>query len=259
VSLVWNLLSNAIKFTPAGGRVRVTSRRVESDVETLVADTGQGIPPEFLPHMFERFTQADSRSRRADSGLGLGLAIVRSVVELHRGTVMAESDGHGRGATFRVRLPLASVGSLIPSDSSARPSTRRQTFEGALAGVRIMCIDDSPDVQELVSIILTQCGAVVRTCSSTDEALATLARERPDVVISDIAMPGSDGYEFIRALRVREDPGSRIPAIALTAYTATKDRIGMLAAGFQLHVPKPIDPTELVTAVATLAGRSFPN
>ena len=172
----------------------------------------------------------------------------------------AESEGEGHGASFYVWLPLPAAG--LPAGNGA-PQPRRSAapsgkLEGVLEGVQVLFIDDSADARELVTTILGPYGAAIRTCSSTDEALAVLVRERPDIVISDIAMPGGDGYQFIRALRVREDPGSkRIPAIALTSYTATEDRIGMLAAGFQLHVPKPIDPIELVTVIATLAGRSI--
>ena len=187
------------------------------------------------------------------------MTIVRSVADLHGGVAFAESDGKGRGARFYVRIPLSTA---LSSDSQWRQPTPTKgpparKLDGILEGVKILFVDDSADARELVTAILKPYGASIRTCGSTDEALAVLVKERPDVVISDIAMPGGDGYQFIRALRVREDPADRIPAIALTAYTGTEDRIGMLAAGFQLHVPKPIDPIELVTVVATLAGRSI--
>jgi signal transduction histidine kinase len=251
--VVWNLLSNAIKFTPAGGTVTLTLRRLDSGAEIAVADAGRGISPEFLPRVFERFAQADSRGKRAEGGLGLGLAIVRRVVELHGGTVEAESAGEDQGARFVVHLPST------PSPAPPAQQQREQTpveapplaREGTLRGLVVLFVDDSADARELVSTILARQGSKTIVCSSTDEALAALERERPDVVISDIEMPNSDGYDLIRALRVREDPRSRIPAIALTGYTRAEDRIRMLSAGFQTHVPKPVDPT----VVATLAGR----
>jgi signal transduction histidine kinase len=255
--VVWNLLTNAIKFTSKGGKVHLNLRRRESDIEIVVSDSGCGIAPELLPHIFERFTQGDTRGKR-ESGLGLGLTIVRRVSELHGGAVFAESEGEGCGARFFVRLPV----SISKSDDATRHASERQQtapprkLQNILKGVNVLSIDDSSDARELVATILTEYGASVKTCASTDEALAVLMRDRPDVVVSDIVMPSGDGYQFIRALRLREDPACRIPAIALTSYTATEDRIGMLSAGFQLHVPKPIDPIELVTVVATLAGRS---
>jgi signal transduction histidine kinase len=257
--VIWNLLANAIKFTDKGGSVEITLRRRESEVEIVVADTGCGIAPEFLPHVFERFSQADHRSKR-DNGLGLGLTIVRSVVNLHGGETFVESDGEGRGARFYVRLPVSTTTLSDDLQWRAAPpagTAATRKLDGVLDGVKILFIDDSADARELVAAILNSAGAVVKTCGSTDEALAGMMRDRPDVVVSDIAMPGGDGYQFIRALRVREDPSDRIPAIALTSYVATEDRIGMLAAGFQLHVPKPIDPIELVSAVATVIGRSI--
>ena len=256
--VIWNLLTNAIKFTNKGGTLQIKLRRRESEIEVMVSDTGCGIAPEFLPHIFERFTQADHGSRRG-SGLGLGLTIVHSVIELHGGVTFAESDGQGRGARFYVRLPMSAT--ALPDSQWRAPAPTitppTHKLDGVLEGLKILFIDDSADARELVTAILRPYGASVKTCGSTDEALATLVKDRPDVVISDISMPGRDGYQFIRALRVREDPADRIPAIALTAYTGTEDRIGMLAAGFQLHVPKPIDPIELVTVVATLSGRSI--
>jgi signal transduction histidine kinase len=256
--VIWNLLTNAIKFTNEGGTVKIQLRRTESEIEIMVSDTGCGIAPEFLPHVFDRFSQADQQSKR-DSGLGLGLTIVRSVTDLHRGVAFAESEGKGHGARFFVRLPVSNA---VSADSQWRPAPEAKAaptrkLDGVLEGVKVLFIDDSADARELVTAILKPYGASIKTCGSTDEALAVLVKDRPDVVISDIAMPGGDGFQFIRALRIREDPAERIPSIALTAYTSREDRIGMLAAGFQLHVPKPIDPTELITVVATVAGRSI--
>jgi signal transduction histidine kinase len=249
--VIWNLLSNAIKFSATGGEIRLGLRQFASQVEIVVADRGRGIPAEFLPHIFDRYSQAKVADRQSHGGLGLGLAIVQNLVEMHGGTVHASSEGEGRGAAFTVLLPVEG-----DSRTAARPErkTTVPTRTERLDGVRVLFIDDSADARDLVSTILADRGAIVRSCDSTDAALAALARERPDVVISDIEMPGSDGYEMIRALRVRdEDSQAPIPAIALTGATRAEDRIRMLAGGFQLHVPKPVDPAELVAAVAALA------
>jgi signal transduction histidine kinase len=251
--VVWNLLTNAIKFSPDGGLIKLQVRRQDSHVEIAVIDNGRGIAAEFLPRIFDRFSQAHSADHRTHGGLGLGLAIVRHLVEMHHGHVQADSAGEGLGATFRV---------LLPTESSAQQSPRPDTGGAAtpqperLDRVRVLFIDDNADARDLVATILRDRGARVRTSSSMDAALAALQRERPDVLISDIEMPGGDGYEMIRALRVRdEDTDSPIPAIALTGTTRPEDRIRMLAAGFQLHVPKPVDPAELVAAVAALAAQ----
>jgi len=253
----WNLLSNAIKFTPRGGRVQVQLRRVDSHVEVSVSDTGQGIKPEFLPHVFDRFRQADSTSKRVHGGLGLGLAIVRHIVELHGGRVGAASPGEGQGATFTVELPIS-----LLRPASAPPGTHPTANVGvplalaaAIPGVRVLVVDDEPDTLDTVQTILSKCGAEVRIASSAPDALATLDDWVPDVVICDIGMPGQDGYELIR--HVRERPAARgglVPAIALTAYARIEDRLKVLAAGFQMHVPKPVEPAELVAVVASLAG-----
>lgn len=249
--VVLNLLSNAIKFSSPGGVIRITLRRLEGSVELVVEDHGAGVDPEFLPRIFERFSQGLAHGGSSRGGLGLGLAIVRSIVELHGGTVRAESDGQGHGARFTVLLPagIKATGPTPPASSARRPAEH-------VNGVRVLFIDDSVDARDLVRAILEEHGARVTTSDSKDAALAALERERPDVLISDIEMPDGTGYEMIRALRLREaDTTARIPAIALTATTRAEDRIRMLSAGFQLLVPKPVDPAELVAAVAALAGR----
>lgn len=249
--VVWNLLSNAIKFSATGGKVRLGLRQFASHVEIVVSDDGRGIPAEFLPRIFDRYSQAKVADRQSHGGLGLGLAIVQNLVEMHGGSVHASSDGEGRGAAFTVLLPVE------PSSRVAGRAERKTTVPTRterLDGIRVLFVDDSADARDLVSTILADRGAIVRTCESSDAALAALARERPDVMISDIEMPGGDGYEMIRALRVRdEDSETPIPAIALTGATRAEDRIRMLAGGFQVHIPKPVDPAELVAAVAALA------
>jgi signal transduction histidine kinase/CheY-like chemotaxis protein len=254
--VLWNLLSNAIKFTPKGGRVQVQLKRVNSHVEVSVSDTGQGIKPEFLPHVFDRFRQADSSSKRVHGGLGLGLAIVRHIVELHGGRARAESAGEGQGATFTVELPLSLIRTAVT------PARVHPTSEGALAfaptttlaAVRILVVDDEPDTLETLQHVLEACGAEVRTAVSAQEALAILAEWRPDLLVSDIGMPGEDGYELIRKVRaLAPDQGGQIPALALTAYARVEDRLRVLGAGFQMHVAKPIEPAELVAVVGSLA------
>lgn len=253
----WNLLSNAIKFTPKGGRVQVQLQRVNSHVEVSVSDTGQGIDAEFLPHVFDRFRQADSSSRRAHGGLGLGLAIVRNIVELHGGRVHATSRGEGQGATFSVELPLSI---LHPSVAPVRVHPRTSEvvpFQPArtLDGVRVLVVDDEPDTLETIETILAQCGAEVRTASSAASALETLQQWTPHLIVSDIGMPGDDGYALIQRVRaLAPDAGGQVPAIALTAYARVEDRLRVLAAGFQMHVPKPIEPAELVAVISSVAA-----
>ncbi|HYY96225.1 MAG TPA: ATP-binding protein, partial [Pyrinomonadaceae bacterium] len=258
--VVWNLLSNAIKFTPRGGRVLVRMERVNSHVEITVSDTGAGIAPEFLPHVFDRFRQADQRTTRQHGGMGLGLAIVRHLVELHGGTVRAESAGEGQGSTFTVLLPVAPVYQVAVEGARVHPAARdtMPSFDCAdrLDGLRVLVVDDEPDTRELLKAGLGQCGAEVTVAGSAVEALAAISGGAPDLLISDIGMPDEDGYDLIR--RVRELPaesGGKVPAIALTAYARTEDRLQALRAGYQMHVPKPVEMAELVAVAASLVRR----
>jgi PAS domain S-box-containing protein len=256
--VVWNLLSNAVKFAPQGGRVEVRLERADSHVEIVVADNGQGIKPEFLPYVFERFRQEDGGTNRQQGGLGLGLAIVRNIVELHGGTVHAASEGLGKGATFTVALPIASVRAVAPDESRDKVVGGRLAPENpsALAGVRALFVDDEADARELITMMLAQGGAEVRTAVSATEALASCDEWRPDVLISDIGMPGEDGYMLMKKLRAREsERGGHIPAIALTAYGRQEDRMRALSVGYEYHIPKPVDPAELLAVVASLTNR----
>ena len=228
-----------------------------------MSDTGQGIAPDVLPHVFERFQQADSTSTRRHTGLGLGLALVRHLVELHGGTVEAASAGEGKGSTFTVKLPIAIARA---AEAEARPARGRlqppapdaaPTESKALSGVRVLVVDDDRDGLEMVATILMTSGAEVRTGSSAAEGLDTIRTWRPDVLISDIEMPGEDGYTFIRQVRALESgAAARTPAVALTAYGRVEDRLRTLSAGYSMHVPKPVDPAELAIVVANLAGRT---
>jgi PAS domain S-box-containing protein len=250
--IVWNLVSNAVKFTPRGGRVQVTLARDDASARVTVRDAGEGISPDFLPHVFERFRQADASSTRRHAGLGLGLAIVRALVDRHGGTVGAESPGVGRGATFTVELPLfARPRADVADDGPAAAGGNVPPH--ALGGLHVLVVDDDADSNEAVSALLAARGADVRTALSTPEALEIVGRWHPDVVVSDIAMPGEDGYAFLRALRARGGPVGEVPAIALTAYAGSADRSRLLAAGFHAHVPKPFDPVQLAAVVETAA------
>jgi signal transduction histidine kinase/DNA-binding response OmpR family regulator len=259
--VVWNLLINAVKFTPRGGRVQVQLQRVNSHVEIVVSDTGQGIAPEVLPHVFERFHQADSTTTRRHTGLGLGLALVRHLVELHGGTVAASSEGNGRGSVFTVRLPVAIARSdddTPLSGARVHPTAAAGAFAPgpSLRGLRVLVVDDDRDGLELIATILTTSGAEVRACASAADGLEAIQAWRPDVLLSDIEMPREDGYTLIRRVRGLESAAvARTPAVALTAYGRVEDRLRTLSAGFNMHVPKPVDPAELVTVVASLAGR----
>jgi PAS domain S-box-containing protein len=251
----WNLLSNAVKFTPRRGRIHVTLQRQDSNVQIEVADNGQGIASEFLPRVFDRFSQQDSTNTRRTGGLGLGLAIVKHLTELHGGTVEAHSDGEGSGATFVIRLPLVPVRvSREPASSSV--SVENFSFPSELAGLRVLVLDDEEDARELVESVLKQAGATVVLAASVSDALAAVREHQPDVIVSDIGMPDEDGYSFIRKLRsLSREKGGRIPALALTAYARADDRRKALAAGYQNHAAKPIEPQELMLVIANLAGR----
>ncbi len=258
--VVWNLLSNAIKFTPGRGRVVVELRRSNGHVEIAVSDTGVGIARDFLPHVFDRFRQADSSSTRMQGGLGLGLAIVRHLVEVHGGMVRAESEGEGKGARFTVRLPVRQVQpqpqeTAALNGNGAHPEPVPQVEPTALAGVRVLVVDDDADARELVRVMLGNYGAEVILAASADEALELISRQPPDVLVSDIGLPGEDGYALLR--RVRGLPQTaRLPALALTAYASSADHRRALDAGFQRHVPKPVEPAELAGVVASVVAEA---
>jgi signal transduction histidine kinase/ActR/RegA family two-component response regulator len=257
--VILNLLANAVKFTSECGRVDVSVERIGSRIEVNILDTGQGISPEFLPHVFDRFRQADGAPSRRHGGLGLGLAIVRQFVELHGGTVHAASQGMGRGATFTVRLPISAGKPL--SGQMAAFGDRRTAASGAssmprlprLDALRILVVDDSADGRALTSLVLMQAGASVKAVGSVREALQILKAERPHVLVTDIALPDQDGYALIRHIREHEAAhGGFLPAVALTGYARAEDRARSFAAGFQAHVPKPLGPAELTTTIATI-------
>jgi PAS domain S-box-containing protein len=256
--VVWNLLANAVKFTPTGGTITVTLAAEEGHVLLTVQDTGQGISAAFLPFVFDRFRQADGTTSRAAGGLGLGLAIVRHLVELHGGGVEAHSDGVGQGATFHVRLPLASErAGAVHVEGALQATDNDDGCPPELAGLRVLLVDDQPEILELLEEIFAGCGASVQACTNAQEALATLRAWRTDVLVSDIAMPGEDGYWLIEQLRaLPPEQGGATPAVALTAYVRVEDRLRVLAAGFDQYVPKPVEPTELRAVVAGLRPSS---
>jgi signal transduction histidine kinase/DNA-binding response OmpR family regulator len=256
--LVTNLVSNALKFTPKGGRVETRMECSHSHVEIKVIDNGRGISAEFLPHVFDRFRQADSSSTRAEGGLGLGLAIVQHLVSLHGGVVRAESAGIGKGALFTVMLPV--VAAPADSDAASPPSVAKSRLDVNsvinLNGLRVLVVDDELDSREAMAEVLLGCGAEATCAESVTAALEKLDSVRPELIISDIGMPGQDGFELIRHVRLQLPMDLRdTPAIALTAYARDEDRVRALAAGFQMHLPKPIEPAELISAVASLCGR----
>jgi PAS domain S-box-containing protein len=256
--VVWNLLMNAVKFTPRDGRIQLALQRVNSHVEIVVADTGAGIRSELLPLIFDRFKQGDSGTTRNQGGLGIGLALVRHLVELHGGSVTAESPGEGKGSTFRVKLPL--VAALVATGEERVHPTARQappSYRGpSLRGLRVLVVDDDPDALDLVATILRRAEAEARLCTSPPEALDVLRSWKPHVLVSDIEMPGEDGYSLIRKVReLSGSEGGQIPAVALTAYGRPEDRVRTLSAGYSMHVAKPVDPVELGVIVANLAGR----
>jgi CheY-like chemotaxis protein/anti-sigma regulatory factor (Ser/Thr protein kinase) len=254
--IVWNLLSNAIKFTPSGGRVCVEGRVSPRGTEIIVEDTGIGIAPEVLPFIFDRFRQGDSSTKRSHGGVGLGLAIVRHLVELHGGSVDAVSRGAGRGTVFTVRLPVGAVAApRTPSLRAAPPQPVARDLP-ALKDVRVMLVDDDTETREVLTLFLHRSGAHVVAAESAAQAVALLEQQIPDVIIADIGMPDEDGYMFINKVRKasrakKEQP----PAIALTAYARKEDRERALKAGFQRHIPKPADPSAVLAVVAELLPR----
>ena len=255
----WNLLSNAIKFTPKGGKVQVLLERVNSDVKVSVIDTGEGIVPEFLPYVFDRFQQGDASTTRRHGGLGLGLAIVKQLVELHGGNVHATSAGIGQGATFIVRLPLIAVYSDADDElcQPRAPLRESQPFpELSLSNVQVLVVDDEIDARHVVKRVLEMAGATVSMAGSASEAIEHILARRPDVLVCDIGMPGEDGYSLIRRLRVlEENEKGALPAIALSGYARSEDRTKSIRSGFQNHLAKPVEPAELLAVVSSLAGR----
>jgi len=261
--IVGNLAGNAVKFTPRGGRVTVRVERAPpAAVRLVVEDSGEGIPADFLPHVFERFRQGDSSNTRSHGGLGLGLAVVRHLVELHGGTIEARSEGEGHGAVFTVVLPIVDPAQLppaapAPAAGGATPTASPMADAPDLSGVRVLVVDDGEDVREVVSALLGQCGAEVQAVGTAGEALEMMARFAPHVLVSEVEMRGETGFSLIQKVRtLPADHGGLVPAAALSAYGRTDDRVQALLAGFQIHVPKPVQPTELVAVVASLAGRT---
>ncbi|MDT5060942.1 MAG: hypothetical protein QOH63_1401 [Acidobacteriota bacterium] len=260
--VVWNLFTNAVKFTPEGGRVEVRLEREGAQAQIIVSDSGQGINPQFLPFIFERFRQADGSTTRKHGGLGLGLAIVRHLVEMHGGTIKAQSEGINKGSTFTVTLPhktksrsyhpQTELSSVVSSDDDDKSFP----CSPALDGLRILLVDDEVDTRDFISAVLAQCGAEVRGCESAADALASFREWSPDLLISDIGLPGEDGYALLKQVRGLEQQSGQIPAVALTAYASHEDGLRALAAGFQMHIAKPVDPEELVNIIANIAGRS---
>jgi CheY-like chemotaxis protein len=258
--VIWNLLSNGIKFTSKGGRVSVKVERTDSMAEITVADTGEGIPGEFLPYVFDRFKQADGSITRKHAGLGLGLAIARHLMELHGGTIAADSAGEGLGATFKARLPVVAVRAVTALDSATAPALAQPAATSALPdlnGVRILIVDDETDARDMLRAVLEQLGADVMTASSARDGIDLLQVWKPQVLVSDIGMPEEDGYAFIRKVRaLSSEEGGNLPAIALTGYVRVEERMRALEAGYQMFVPKPVEVGELAGTIATLIRRA---
>lgn len=254
--VVWNLLTNAVKFTPKGGRVQVTLERVNSHLEITVSDTGIGIQPEFLPHVFDRFRQADAGTARRYGGLGLGLSIVKQLVEMHNGQVRAKSAGTGKGSAFIITLPLVPVSAEKPTQSHPKTELQPENDTTALpdlGGLLVLVVDDEPDSRDLIHRVLERAGARVITAGSAAEGLSTVLRERPGLIVSDIGMPVEDGYAFIQKVRALEGDLSKTPAVAVTAFARSEDRRRVVRAGFQSHIAKPMDASELIEIVGSLA------
>jgi PAS domain S-box-containing protein len=268
--VVWNLLSNAVKFTPNNGHIHISLLRIDSQIEISVRDSGEGINPDFLPFVFERFRQADGRTTRKHGGLGLGLAIVRHLIEIHGGTAKAHSDGEGLGATFSLRLPILPAQNRAGTPNLTKVPTGTEALaQGGLGiecppklkGVRVLIVDDDFDTRQLLEAVLKQCEADVVTAGSAAEALREIERQQPDVLVSDLGMPDQDGYAFIKKVREMEaaQKDKATPALALTAYAKAEDRLRTLAEGYQVHLAKPVEPAEFVLVVANLAGRDTTN
>jgi CheY-like chemotaxis protein len=259
--VIWNLLSNGIKFTQRGGSVRIQLSTFETSVRITVTDTGEGISAEFLPYVFDRFRQAEGSISRKQGGLGLGLAVVRHLVELHGGGVSAESEGFGKGSTFRVDLPMvAERRDPARAEERRREMERRRNLGGhkvRLDGVHVLLVEDDEDSRKLLGTMLKQHGADVTAAASVTDALTLFSEKVPDIMVSDIGMPEQDGYELIRKIRaLPPEKGGGIPAIALTGYATRKDRERSLSAGFHNHIAKPIEQRQLVTAIASLVGKT---
>ena len=263
--VVWNLVSNAVKFTPRGGKVDVTLGREQSNLQIQVSDTGEGISPDLLPYVFDRFRQADGTTRRRSTGLGLGLALVKYIVEAHGGTVEATSPGEGKGSTFTVRLPIRAVKLREESKEEKRDASGEDERAAGIAarrpgvrldGVHVLVVDDQADARDILTMALEEVGAVVITAGSAAAALDALSKARPDVLISDIGMPDQDGFDLIRQLREDGHGPRELPAVALTAYVQKDDADLALRAGFQVHLPKPVDPHHLTSVIAKLAIRN---
>jgi signal transduction histidine kinase/ActR/RegA family two-component response regulator len=257
--VMWNLISNAIKFTPKGGRVQVVLQRAESHLEVSVSDSGVGIESDFLPHVFEPFRQATGGSMRRHGGLGLGLSIVRHIVELHGGEILASSEGAGLGSNFTIKFPLLATGRQTGHPVRRHPIagvTLSDVHLGRLDGLRVLVVEDELSAREALQELFISCGADTRVAGSATEALVIFDAWRPEVLISDIAMPGEDGYSLIRKIRQRSpEHGGLVPAVALTAYAKIEDRVTILGAGFQMYLSKPADPNELIAVVGSLAKR----
>jgi CheY-like chemotaxis protein len=260
--VVWNLLSNAVKFTPKGGKVHVTLARHGADVRIQVSDSGQGIGPELLPCVFDRFRQADSSTRRRFGGLGLGLSIVKHLVELHGGTVQAQSEGEARGSTFTVLLPIRAVRTDESMDDLEASESELRSVTGLplvrLDALRVLVVDDAPDARRLIVKVLQEAGAVVTAAASAADAIEALEKSNPEVLVSDLGMPDEDGFDLIRQIRAHGHHAKDLPAVALSAFVHKNDRRQALLAGFQVHVSKPADPHDLTAAIASLAGRTGP-
>ena len=256
--VVWNLLSNAIKFTPKNGRVQMVLERVNSHIEIRISDNGRGIKPDFLPFIFERFSQAETGTTRLQGGLGMGLAISKAIVELHGGNITAFSEGEGKGSTFTVSIPVMPVSKQSASIERVHPRAWTEISVECppeIAGLKVLVVDDDADTCEMIRFVLEQCGGVVTTVADAESAMEAFHATRPAIMISDIGLPEVDGYELLR--RIREDErqtGRKTPAVALTAFARIEDRVKALAAGYQMHVAKPVEPGELLTIVASLSG-----